>query len=282
MFSGRMQHTPASLQAPDPWFWASLLLLWEWGAVFPPLILPPGNLCAPCLRAMDHFPAETVVFFWALTPHSPAAESVAHGLVVFNLLSVFTHPETSDFFSSKLCYFSPCPCLSLSPLSLLPSSVCVSFSFLLLLNPPGIRVRMPTTLWWEVAVVLNLHNFCLVNESLTVYHGIIFMVLAIHFCFVRNNYQRFPGGQCRRCRRPGFDCWVGKMPWSRKWHPLQCSCPENPMDRGAWRAAVQGVTKSQTRQKRLSTAQHTHTQGIATMVTEYSAELNSGPVPTIF
>ena len=27
---------------------------------------------------------------------------------------------------------------------------------------------------------------------------------------------------------------------------LQCSCPENLMDRGAWRATVHGVTKSQT------------------------------------
>ena len=26
-------------------------------------------------------------------------------------------------------------------------------------------------------------------------------------------------------------------------NPLQCSCLENPMDRGAWRAAVHGVTE---------------------------------------
>ena len=29
-------------------------------------------------------------------------------------------------------------------------------------------------------------------------------------------------------------------------NPLQYSCLENPMDRGAWQAAVPGVTKSQT------------------------------------
>ena len=29
--------------------------------------------------------------------------------------------------------------------------------------------------------------------------------------------------------------------------PLQCSCLENPMDRGAWWAAVHGVSKSRTR-----------------------------------
>ena len=36
------------------------------------------------------------------------------------------------------------------------------------------------------------------------------------------------------------------MHWRRKWHPLQCSCLENPMDGGAWWAAVHGVLKSQT------------------------------------
>jgi len=30
-------------------------------------------------------------------------------------------------------------------------------------------------------------------------------------------------------------------------HPLQYSCLENPMDKGAWRATVHGVTKSRTR-----------------------------------
>ena len=37
--------------------------------------------------------------------------------------------------------------------------------------------------------------------------------------------------------------------------PLQCSCLGNPMDQGAWRATVHGVTKSQTR---LKTHTHTH------------------------
>ena len=37
-------------------------------------------------------------------------------------------------------------------------------------------------------------------------------------------------------------------------NPLQCSCLENPMDRGAWWAAVCGVTQSRTRLKRLSSS----------------------------
>ena len=32
-------------------------------------------------------------------------------------------------------------------------------------------------------------------------------------------------------------------------YPLQYSCPENPMDRGAWWATVHGVAKSQTQLK---------------------------------
>ena len=37
-------------------------------------------------------------------------------------------------------------------------------------------------------------------------------------------------------------------------NPLQCSCLENPRNRGAWWAAVYGVTQSQTRLKRLSSS----------------------------
>ena len=38
----------------------------------------------------------------------------------------------------------------------------------------------------------------------------------------------------------------GRSPEGGYGNPLQCSCLENPMDRGAWRATVHGVTKSQT------------------------------------
>ena len=36
--------------------------------------------------------------------------------------------------------------------------------------------------------------------------------------------------------------------------PLQCSCLENPRERGAWWAAVYGVAQSRTRLKQLSIA----------------------------
>ena len=37
-------------------------------------------------------------------------------------------------------------------------------------------------------------------------------------------------------------------------NPLQCSCLENPRDRGAWSASVYGVAQSRTRLKRLSSS----------------------------
>ena len=37
-------------------------------------------------------------------------------------------------------------------------------------------------------------------------------------------------------------------------NPLQCSCLENPRDRGAWWAAVSGVAQSRTRLKQLSSS----------------------------
>ena len=72
-----------------------------------------------------------------------------------------------------------------------------------------------------------------------------------------------PGGlQSVGSRRVGHD-WATSlslftfMHWRRKWHPLQCSCLENPRDGGAWWAAVYGVAQSRTRLKRLSSSRHT-------------------------
>ena len=64
----------------------------------------------------------------------------------------------------------------------------------------------------------------------------------------------FPGGtsgkepscQCGRLKRCGFDPGSGRSPGEGNGNPLQYSCLENPMDRGAWQATVHRVTKSQT------------------------------------
>ena len=46
---------------------------------------------------------------------------------------------------------------------------------------------------------------------------------------------------------PGSIPRLGKSPGEGNDYPLQDPCLENSMDRGAWRATIHGVAKSQTR-----------------------------------
>ena len=50
----------------------------------------------------------------------------------------------------------------------------------------------------------------------------------------------------------------GRSPGGRHGNPLQYSCLENPMNRGAWRATVHSITRSGTRLKGLSTHIHVY------------------------
>ena len=53
-----------------------------------------------------------------------------------------------------------------------------------------------------------------------------------------------PACQCRRLKRHGFNPWVRNIPGGGHGNPIQYSCLENPMDRGAWRATVHRVAES--------------------------------------
>ena len=60
-----------------------------------------------------------------------------------------------------------------------------------------------------------------------------------------------PGGSHSKdstcnARHPGSIPGSGRPPWEGNGNPLQDSCLKNPMDGGAWWAAVHWVTKSQT------------------------------------
>ena len=63
------------------------------------------------------------------------------------------------------------------------------------------------------------------------YHGAGYIMPCpsewIIFKYQLNANRGFPGGASdkestcrgRRCKKPGFDPWVGKIPWNRKWQP---------------------------------------------------------------
>ena len=61
----------------------------------------------------------------------------------------------------------------------------------------------------------------------------------------------FPGGSVGKesaCNEgdPGSTSGSGRFPGEGDDYPLQYSCLESSMDRGAWQPTVHGITKSQT------------------------------------
>ena len=53
-------------------------------------------------------------------------------------------------------------------------------------------------------------------------------------------WSGLPLSVCLKCGRPRFYPWVGKIPGEGHGNPLQYSCLENLMDRGAWGAMPVG------------------------------------------
>ena len=79
-------------------------------------------------------------------------------------------------------------------------------------------------------------------------------MLLIHYC---QGLPWWPGCKESACtagnaRDAGSTPGAGRSPGGGHGNPLQCSCLENPMDRGAWRATVHGVTKGRTQEMRQS------------------------------
>ena len=112
----------------------------------------------------------------------------------------------------------------------------------------------------------NLYNVNLKNPKIIIvnWHLTFYMILegtyAIHFFkllsfstySLRFSYRlEFPRWlnskeSARQCRSCGFDPYMRKIPWRRKWNPpppIQYFCLWNPMDRGARWATAHGVTK---------------------------------------
>ena len=66
----------------------------------------------------------------------------------------------------------------------------------------------------------------------------------------------------------------GRSPGGGHGNPLQCSCLENPKDRGAWRATARRVTQSRTRLRQLSTQAVEHQPGTGTRPGVQDVEMN--------
>ena len=99
----------------------------------------------------------------------------------------------------------------------------------------------------------------------------ISLVLPVSSWLYSWHHGGFPGGASGKetvclCRRSGDVSLIpglGRCPGGGHGNPLQYSCLENIMDRGAWQATVYGAAKSQTQLKWLST--HTWHHDIKTV-----------------
>ena len=98
--------------------------------------------------------------------------------------------------------------------------------------------------------VLNKHFLEWMNELYTCWEFSVKVLTFYNFVYWLSytNYSKLPWWfrgkeSAYQCRRHGFDPWVGKIPWRRKWQLTPISCLGNSMDRGAWRVIVYGVTK---------------------------------------
>ena len=124
------------------------------------------------------------------------------------------------------------------------------------------RIPMDRGAWWAAV-----HG---VSKSRT---GLSDFTFTFHFHAVEKEMATTP--VLLPGKSHGWRSLVGCSPWGHKesdmteWlsfhfslsstgegngNPLQCSCLENPRDRGAWWAAVYGVAQSRTRLKRLSSS----------------------------
>ena len=82
-----------------------------------------------------------------------------------------------------------------------------------------------------------------------------YLVVLISIYLINNDIEGFPGGTVVKnlppnagdTREAGSIPGLGRSPSVGNGNPLQYSCLENSKDRGAWRATVHRVTKSQTR-----------------------------------
>ena len=69
-------------------------------------------------------------------------------------------------------------------------------------------------------------------------------------------------------------------------NPLQCSCLENPRDRGAWWVAIYGVEQSRTQLKRFSSSSSSSNRNKCLFLTDFyktrSTPLETNQGPSIF
>ena len=106
--------------------------------------------------------------------------------------------------------------------------------------------------------------YLFMSSSVSFIKDMWFSIYRSFISLIKCIYWDFPGGisgkelafQCRKLRDPGSIPGSGRSPGEGHGNPLQYSCLEKPMDRGALQAMVCRVTKGWTWLKWLITTAH--------------------------
>ena len=85
----------------------------------------------------------------------------------------------------------------------------------------------------HITIALTSQNSSFLNSESLITHLFKFLEAFFFFLVVQSGKK-----VCLQCRIPGFDPWVRKLPGEGNGNPLQYSCLENPMEKGAWQATV--------------------------------------------
>ena len=106
----------------------------------------------------------------------------------------------------------------------LPFPAAESTAYLSLPNTPVFLYALPESgkLWSQIQLGINLGSVLCDYVSSKKPH-----LFATVFPYI---FQSFPGGSevkvsATQCGRPGFNPWVGKIPWRRKWQPTPVLLP---------------------------------------------------------
>ena len=94
------------------------------------------------------------------------------------------------------------------------------------LFPNPIQPPSPLDVFLILATDISQHPFTLSNQT-AVYTPLPHTNTTFHASYTKNVLPRWLTGKEFACqwRRRGFDPWVGKIPWRRKWQPIPVFVP---------------------------------------------------------
>ena len=92
----------------------------------------------------------------------------------------------------------------------------------------------------------NLYSKLLFSIMYNMFHCCVYQILILYMGFPSGTNGKESAGHCRRHRAVGSIPESGRSPGGGQVNPLQYSCLENPMDKGAWWDKAHRVAKSRT------------------------------------